>query len=332
VQNPLPPLVSAQHIVLRSEHGRSEIDASALRGSPLFDVRGDSAAFENLAIRGASATAIRASGAGRVALDDVRVAGSSVGLSAAGDVEVKVSQVEFVDNGIGMELTGEGRTQIADSVFKDQRNAGIWFVPGAGAAGSTEIANATFEGGRYGLVLGNGRTEVRSSAIRGFGDDGILALGGSLDVSGSRIGDGSGAGVRAAGVESIAFTDNEIFDVRGMGMLLQAVESAVVDDNRLFRNGYGIATVTSAPAAVKLTNNLLVAQALDGVILFGDSPIVTGNRALRNGAAGIRVLNLKAFGTYTRSLPLLADNVLRDNHPDQPELGEFVLETPRGAR
>src|SRR5262245_30082391 len=44
VENPLPPLVSAQAILLRSEHGRSEIDASALLGSPLFDVRGDNAA------------------------------------------------------------------------------------------------------------------------------------------------------------------------------------------------------------------------------------------------------------------------------------------------
>ncbi|HET7131152.1 MAG TPA: right-handed parallel beta-helix repeat-containing protein, partial [Gammaproteobacteria bacterium] len=264
--------------------------------------------------------------------DGVRVAESSVGLSAAGDVEVKVSRVEFLDNGIGMELTGEGRTVIEDSVFKDQSNAGIWFVPGTGSAGSTEVANASFEGGRYGLVLGSGRTEVRGSAIRGFGADGILALGGTLDVSGSRIGDGSGTGVHAARVDSVALSDNEIFDIKGMGMLLQAVTAAVVDDNRLYRNGYGIATITSAPAAVKLTNNLLLAQDLDGVVLFGDSPIVTGNRALRNGAAGIRVLNLRAFGTYTRAQPLLADNVLRDNRINEPEFGEYVLETPRGNR
>jgi hypothetical protein len=138
--------------------------------------------------------------------------------------------------------------------------------------------------------------------------------------------------VHAARVDAVALTDNEIFDVRGMGMLLQAVAAGVVNDNRLYRNGYGIATITSARAAVKLTNNLLVAQELDGVVLFGDSPIVTGNRALRNGAAGIRVLNLKAFGTYTRAQPLLADNVLLDNGIDEPEFGEYVLETPRGAR
>jgi hypothetical protein len=329
VQNPLPPLVSAQHLLVRSEHGRSEIDASALRASPLFDVRGDSTAFENLAIRGASITAIRAAGKGRVALDGVQVAGSAVGLSVAGNVELEVSGVEFLDNGIGIELTGEGRTVVEDSVFRDQSNAGIWYVPGAG---SMEVANASFEGGRYGLVLGNGRTDVRSSAIRGFGANGILALGGTLNVSESRIGGGSGTGVHAARVDAVALTDNEIFDVRGMGMLLQAVAAGVVNDNRLYRNGYGIATITSARAAVKLTNNLLVAQELDGVVLFGDSPIVTGNRALRNGAAGIRVLNLKAFGTYTRAQPLLADNVLLDNGIDEPEFGEYVLETPRGAR
>jgi hypothetical protein len=326
VQNPLPPLAGIRQVTVRSEHNRAEIDASALAGVPLFDVRAQSATFDNIAIRGAEVAGIRAVGEGELTLSRVRISESAVGVGIGGDVRVTLTAGELTGNRIGVELLGGGRASIADTFFKDQRDAGVWMVRALSAEPSeAHVTDSTFEGGRYGLVLGNADTRVTGGAIRGFSADGIIALGGRLEVSGVRMSDARGSGIRATGAESVVIEHNEIHDVRGLGILLQAAAYALVDDNQLYRNGYGIATLTSAPAAVKLSNNLLIAQDIDGVVVLGDSPLVMGNRALRNGFAGIRIFNLSAPGLYSKAAPLLVDNVLEDNGLAGTVFGEYTV-------
>jgi parallel beta-helix repeat protein len=123
---------------------------------------------------------------------------------------------------------------------------------------------------------------------------------------------------------------NEIQDVHAIGILVQASAATRVEGNQLYRNGYGIATVLSEPpSAVRVRDNLLLAQTVDGLIVIGDSPLVADNRVRQNRLAGIRVLDWASAGTTLRASPNLVGNELANNGVNEPVFA--VLHAPGGG-
>jgi len=158
----------------------------------------------------------------------------------------------------------------------------------------------------------------------------VLVVGGALDISHNQIRQGGGVGIRALGPTGGAVVDNEIQDVHAVGILVQASVAARIERNQLHRNGYGIATVLSEPpSAVRVRDNLVLGQTVDGLIVIGDSPLVADNHVLQNRLAGIRVLDWVSTGTRLRAAPNLVGNELANNGSNEPIFA--VLYAPQGG-
>jgi hypothetical protein len=328
---PLPPLSTTRRIRIRSHQNMSAIDASALRGVPVFDLRAGNIDIRNVEIRNAPAEAVRTSG-GTVHVEGVKIRDSAIGVAGFSEYRLTIVSSELEGNGTGVQLNGAGTSLIQGTTFRGQATAGVWAVQGQTAAGvpSIEIAGNQFDGGRYGIVLGNVLAKLHDNDIANFSLDGVLVVGGGLDISHNQIRKGGGVGIRAFRPTGGAVVDNEIQDVQAVGILMQASAATRVEGNQLHRNGYGIATVLSEPpSAVRVRDNLLLAQSLDGLIVIGDSPLVADNRILQNRLAGIRVLDWVSTGTRLRAAPNLAGNELANNGANEPVFA--VMYAPTGG-
>lgn len=332
LDTPLPPLAGAYGVTIRAEDAPCIIDAGRLRGVPVFDVRGR-ASIDNLEIRGARTYGVLVSSAATVSLSRLRVSASDIGVGAAGNYELTISDSVLMGNRVGIELLGPGAAQVASTTFSDHEEAGVWAVGLADPSldiATLDVAASRFEGGRYGLVVVNSAAQLSDNDISEFSDDGVLVLGGFLEAARNRIWNGRGAAIRSVGIAGARLTGNDIHENERIGILVQAASVASVDDNRVYRNGYGIVTVRNQRrGAVSLSSNLVVGHAVDGLVVIGDSPTVTENRMLGNGAAGIRVLSLVLPDGYVGSSPLLVGNVLDRNLLDEPVFADY--RPPRGA-
>jgi hypothetical protein len=155
----------------------------------------------------------------------------------------------------------------------------------------------------------------------------VLTIGGTVEILNNRIWNGRGAAIRSIGLRGGVVERNDVHELGAVGILVQSSAAVIVHDNRIYRNGYGIVTVLNdVPKSVELRNNLVLAQLLDGLVVFGDSPLVAENRAVRNQAAGIRVVNLVMPSSYRAAAPLLTDNVLEENGVNEPVFSEYALE------
>jgi hypothetical protein len=329
---PLPPLSTTHGIRIRSGRATSVIDASALRGVPVLDVRAGDIDIRRVEIRNAPAEAVRTSG-GNVHLEDVKIHDSAIAVAGFSGYRLSLVTSELERNGIGVQLNGAGTSLIQNTVFREHATAGVWAIQGQAAAvdvPSLEVASSHFDGGRYGMVLGNVLAKLHDNDIANFSLDGVLVVGGVLDISHNQIRHGGGVGIRALGPTGGAVVANEIQDVYAIGILVQASSSTRVEGNQLYRNGYGIATVLSEPpAAVRVHDNLLLAQTVDGLIVIGDSPLVADNRMLQNRLAGIRVLDWVSTSTKLRATPNLVGNELANNGMNEPVFA--VMYAPAGG-
>jgi Right handed beta helix region len=323
LETPLPPLASTHALSLKSLGPASTIHAPPdVVEIPVLDVRGGAVDIENVTIRGAAGQAIRVATRNPVRLTEVVVADSAIGLSAAEGHRLEVASSRFVANRIGIELLGFGSATISAVTFEAQRDAGIWAVgpPGADSESAMlDVARSRFRGSRYGIVAANVEAHLRESEIEGSSNDGILVLGGTLEMTGNRIHRGAGAGVRSSGLSAGLVARNEVFGNAALGILLEATRKTTVEANQVYRNGYGIVALRNdGPAAVTLEQNVVVAQSVDGIVAIGDSPAIIDNHALRNTSAGIRIFDLSIDGSYFESSPLLRGNVLEGNGIDGP--------------
>jgi parallel beta helix pectate lyase-like protein len=330
VTTPLPPLVTRTSIRIRSEGEPRTIRVAPSLATAVFDVRAGRLDLENVAIRGAAAGyAVSTVSEERVTLRQVTVAESDVGVHAAGVFELEIADSTFDHNRIGVETVGSGAALVDKTTFRSHEEAAIWAIGAADQPFDTGAIIATanlIEGGRFGIVLGNLRARLHENEIRGFRGDGIIAIGGTLEITGNRLWNGRGAAIRSIGMRNGLIEGNDIHELGAMGILVQAANAAIVTDNRVYRNGYGIVTVLNDnPASVQLRNNLVLAQDIDGLAVFGDSPLIADNRAMRNGAAGIRIFHLVMGSSYRVASPLLKDNVLEQNGYDEPVVSEYVL-------
>lgn len=326
LETPLPPLISRYGITLRSEDAQSTVSALSLESGPVLDLRAGRISVENVAIRSAPEDAIRVSSAEYVSLAGIAVSDSDVGVSATGGFQLSITQADFADNRIGVELLGRGAGSISNTSFTDQAEAGVWAVGSADSieGSSVQISSSRFQGARYGLVLGNVTARLQDNRIDSFAADGIHALGGVLDLTGNQLWNGRGTAIRSIGQLGGSILANEVHENSVIGIIVQSAAAARVEDNHVYRNTYGIVTVLNkGPAAVTLNNNLVAAQTLDGLVVIGDSPRVSENRALQNRSAGIRVFNLALPTAYVASAPILVGNILTGNGLNEPVFSEY---------
>lgn len=330
VNTPLPPLAARNAIRIRSDGEPRTIRAASSLETPVFDVRAGRLELEGIVIRGASsAYAVHTVSPERVTLRRVTIADSDVGVRAAGSFDLEIDGSTFADNRVGIEALGAGTTLVTGTTFRRHEEAAIWAIGTAAEPrdeGAIQATGNRIEGGRFGVVLGNLRALLRDNDISGFRGDGIMAIGGSLEITGNRIWDGRGAAIRSVGMRGGLVQGNDVHEIGALGILVQAGAAAMVSDNRVYRNGYGIVTVFNEdPAAVELRNNLVLSQLVDGIVIFGDSPLVAANRSIQNRSAGIRVFNVAMANSYRVASPLLTDNVLERNGNDEPVVSEYVL-------
>jgi hypothetical protein len=331
VSTPLPPLATRTAIRVRSDGEPRTIVAAASLTRPVFDVRAGRFELDGVAIRGASsAYAVHTTSPERATLRRVTIAGSDVGVGAAGTFELEVAESTFTGNRVGIEALGAGVTSVDTTTFRDHDEAAIWAIGAVEQPFDASVLRAAsnrIEGGRYGVVLGGLTARIADNDLSGFRGDGVLTIGGAVEIVGNRIWDGRGAAIRSIGLRGGLVERNDVHELGAMGILVQSSTAAVVHDNRVYRNGYGIVTVLNdVPKTVELRNNLVLAQLVDGLVVFGDSPLVAENRALRNQAAGIRVVNLVMPSSYRAAAPLLTNNVLEENGSNEPVFSEYVLE------
>lgn len=330
---PLPPIISRFGITIRAQNEVASIDASGIRGAPLFDLRSGVVVLSDVEIHSASGPAVLVSGNGHAIFRQVRVADSDVGIAAVEDFRIEISQSEFVNNRIGVELRGGGTGSIQGSTFEANSEAGLWVAGRSGAAVdglSVAVMSNRIDGGLYGTVLVNVVARLEDNEVFDAAQDGIFAYGGVISASRNQVSNARSVGIRVVGSASNAISVNDVHDNTAAGILVQAAETVNVEDNHLYRNGYGIATVLNpGRAGVRLINNLVVAQHVDGLVIIGDSPVVSGNRALENRSAGIRLLNVARQDDYIEAAPLLTANVLEGNGQDDPVVSEY-FERPTG--
>jgi hypothetical protein len=331
VATPLPPLATAGAIEIRSAGAPRTINVAPTLTRPVFDIRSGRVKLDGVVIRGAqSATAVHTTSAERVTLRNVVVAASDVGVGAAGGFDLEVTGSTFDGNRIGVEALGPGTSRIDSTTFREHTEAAIWAIGAAAqplGQGGIHATNNHIAGGRFGVVLGNTSALIADNEIADFRGDGVIAMGGTVEIVANRIWNGRGAAIRSVGARSGLVERNDVHEIGAMGILVQAAAAADVRDNRVYRNGYGIVTVLNeVPATVQLRNNLVLAQLLDGLVVFGDAPLVAENRSLRNRGAGIQIFDVVMADVRRTASPLLTNNVLEDNGVDEPVRSAYFLD------
>lgn len=327
LRSALPPIAGANGLTLTSSG-----DAAVLRGpdearQPLIRVLADEVTVSNLHLEAAGAEAVFVAGR-RFSLLDATITGASVGLAGSDLRGLVVTGSNFADNVTGVRLLDDSRGVIDGNRFSGHRDAGVWVVAAESGGRGPEplrIRGNVFDGDRQSIVVGNAFVVIEDNELRRFATAGVTLLDSASLLSGNRISNGRGSGVVAIGSRGAEIVGNEIDNNAAVGIILKATTSVFVADNRLYENAYGIASVLGSGFGTQISNNLLVSQAEDGLIVIGDSPVVENNRSLRNGSAGIRLLDFLSEDTgLVVTAPQMRDNVTENNGHDDPQHGRYT--------
>jgi len=154
--------------------------------------------------------------------------------------------------------------------------------------------------------------------------------GGRATIINNQILAGHGFGIYAERLQSGYISRNEIARNCNGGMLSRDSGNTQVIANDVYRNGYGVVLMEGlALSPNTVANNLIADHIGDGILLIGSSPIVTGNRVLRNRLSGFRLSSLTLGSEATRvPAPLLAENVVQDNGLDELQRDRYVSDAP----
>lgn len=329
LRTPLPPVVHRGGVAMVAGDSVAEIDARALTSGPVLDLQAADAIVERIRIRGAGGVGILVREP-RARLLGVGLAGCEVGVEqAAGAEGLQVEQATLTENTVGVRLhSGDVGTAIRRSRFRGHREAALWAVAPAGdgaQAGGFTVSHSRFENDRLGVVVGNLTATIQDNEIAGSTVAGIYLTGPGAILRRNRVRGGAGAGVLAALTEGAVITGNEIDDNRTVGIVVSSGRNTLVQDNRIYRNGYGIVVVFgTSRSPSRVADNIVLGHSLDGLFVVGASPILERNRAMNNGAAGLRILDFRPRrGAALSADPLLVDNVLEGNGTDAPVRGVF---------
>jgi len=339
LESSLPPLVNPLGVIVEADGVDSEIDARNIGGGPVFDIDAPNSAISNLKIRSAPEQAVLVRKDG-FRLLNVTVTGSDVGLYAAEGVsDLLAENSRFERNRIGILLTtGSSGIVLRNNKFSGHQDAAVWAVRSdrlpAPTSQQVQLKGNYFEGDRFSIVLGNFPALVEANDFFMAKEAAVYLLGTGAVVKGNRIRNGAGVGIFAHTTQGVVIEGNEVNHNQTLAVLVRSSQDAVVQSNRLYSNGYGIAFVLGENERPNIaTENIVISQQFDGIILIGDSPLIQGNRVLNNRLAGLRILDfLPSTGSRVASDPFLANNILNGNKLNDPIRGEYRVRAVKTAK
>jgi parallel beta-helix repeat protein len=338
LSTPLPTLANPAGIVMEAPEEGVELRALGGLSGPVIEVNSRTTVLRRIRIVNASEQGILVRSSG-FRLEDSTISGADVGLEAVqGATDLTVERSAFDGNRIGVRLSPQivGIT-LQTNRFLNHKEAGLWVV-GSDTdfrSGQTlAVKENSFQRNRYGAVVGNASAIIENNEFLNSSEAALLLIGQGARVQGNRIRGGKGVGVFADRSQGTVIENNELDHNQTIGVLVRYSRDAVVRNNRIYANGYGIAFVLGearSPSAA--TDNSLLNQTFDGLIVIGDSPVLRRNQVVGNRQAGLRVLGFSpGTGNRVPSDPYLENNALRGNAFDNPVRGEYRTERAGDAK
>ena len=338
LRSALPPLVNASGVSIESEVA-CEVDASAVGNLPALEVQGPHSQLAGVALLNAPFVALRVA-ATDFRLARVRIAGNGIGVLAAPGAErlaIEGSRFEANLTGIRLEAAARG-VAIRDNHFAAHREAAIWLVRPEDAvliaAETVAVAGNRFEADRISVVMANAPVAIERNEFIGAGEAAILMLGGGGQVRFNRVRDGRGIGILAQGAPRSTIEGNEVSRNRALGVLVRYSGATTVQDNRIYSNGYGMAFVLGESGnPVLVHDNAVMSQQYDGIVVIGDSPVISRNRTMNNGQAGMRLFDLALRDSpKVFSIPYLEANTLAGNLLNEIVRGEYRIDAETASK
>lgn len=331
LQNPLPPATHSLGFVIEGDVQGTVVDAKALGHNVALDIQASNVVLRKLTIETDAGTAflIRATD---ILAQDLVIEHADIGISIAGaQSQLRLINSTLRENRIGLQIMAPTAGMLQHNHFENNTETAVWAVLPAGSDaaehGQLQVSDNKFNGDRDSVVLANARVTVEKNEFVGNKHNAISVLAGEATIRSNTIRGSSGSGILADGVSRAMISANDIGQCPGTGIFLRSASNVIVEKNRLYSNAYGIvALFSNGTAPVTLVDNLVFAQQVDGLLIIGASPVVRGNRAMRNGSAGIRVLDIvSADKKRTAATPLLNGNVLAGNRLNEVFHGDYVL-------
>jgi parallel beta-helix repeat protein len=306
---------------------------------PVFDVDAPNCAITGLLIRNAPEQAILARAQG-LRIADLKIFGSDVAVHVAESVNNLIAENSlFENNRIGVWIaTDTSGTILRNNRFSSNKDAGIWAVggkqPSISSRTALELRSNHFEGDRLSIVAGNIAALIEDNEFVKARETALYLTGQGAIVRGNRIRNGAAIGIFAHTTQGTVIENNEVDHNQTLAMLVRSAESTLVQNNRVYNNGYGIGFVLGRPGHPSTaSDNTLLSQQFDGIILIGDSPILRGNQLINNKDAGLRILDfLPSNGPKVSAVPFLADNRLEGNKLNEPIRGDYRVQTREKAQ
>jgi Right handed beta helix region len=327
LETPLPPIVNPFGVVLESQPGGAEIEAAGVPGAVL-DVVSAATTISDIRIRGGVAgIVVRARG---TTLRHLTLTGSETGvLIADGAGDATIADSSFSRNRIGIQITArDGRTTVRNSRFEHHLTAAIWAVTPPASASSTtaEVAvlDSHFRDDAAGVVIVNETALLERNVFDDQRGSAIHASDARVALGNNRIHGGRGFGIYAERLSSGLVSGNEISHNCAGGLLLRQVSNTRVISNQVYQNGYGLVMmqgVFQSPNTV--ADNLFLDHVGDGIVLIAASPILNGNRIMKNHLAGLRLSSMGVARATVVPAPLLTDNLIQGNGHDELQRDEY---------
>ncbi len=332
LKSPLPPLVNPDGISLEAGSQGVQLDLALVTSAPAIEVLGANSQIVGIAMVNAPGAAIRVA-APDFRLAAARITGCADGVRVnAGAARVSIVNTHFEDNGVAIRLEAvEPGMAVRENRFSGNRDAAIWAVlagatpePTAGVA----ITGNQFDSDRLSIVAGNAPVRIERNEFTRIRESAIVMLGSGIVVRGNQVRDGVGSGIVAHGAPRSLIEGNELSGNRSLAMLVRGSGGSTVRANRIYGNGYGMAFVLGDGAdPVMVSDNAVLSQRYDGIIVIGDSPVIRGNRTLHNGQAGVRVLDLSSRNAATiLATPYLEANTMAGNLMNDVVRGDYRLD------
>jgi parallel beta-helix repeat protein len=332
IEAPLPPLANPRGVIIESRNGAVLEAAPTSSHTPLLEVRADDSVLRNLTLRAEGSTAVSVF-AQNLLIEHLTIVDSDIGLDVlSSPARLTVRKTQLRANRVGVQLQkGASEGVIETSVFEGQLDTSLWAVwpplDRAPPMGSFRVRDNTFHGGRNAVIVANAPLAIDRNTFSDCSETAVSVLGGAVLVRSNHVSAVRRTAILADSTERSEITDNEIHHNPGTAISLRSAAQTLVIRNRIYDNGYGIVAIYGQSAEPEtIAENIISGQQLDGLIIIGASPIVRANRALANGGAGIRLLDVVSpRHSRVRAAPLLDANVVVGNARDGIVRGDYSM-------
>ena len=328
----MPPIVNPQGVVLDADPQDGEIDAQNIGSGPIIDISAPNSVIHAVKFLNAPEQAILVR-TGGLHVIDIRISDCDEGLHVVDGIKnVVIEGSAFEKNRIGVWLapTSSG-ISLLNNRFSGHMDAAVWAVQVAFSYTSQNsgftLTNNLFESDRMSLVLANTSAIIESNDFVNSREAALFLIGDGAVVRGNRIRNSRGIGIFADGTQGTLIEANEIDHNKTIGVLIRSSRNDLVLNNRMYSNGYGIAFVLGLLRNPSFaTDNTLVSQQFDGIVVIGDSPVIRGNHVVQSKMAGLNILDFVPHrGSRVSSNPFLASNALEGNKWNEPTHGEYRI-------